>query len=204
VREDELRCAAKALGAASLELMDYIDPTVGPGDALFPFSEDVLTLTGQLVAAIRHRGANALLAHGPNGEYGHPAHILVHKAAQMAVEQMGSGAPLFYTVQGAFENHPHPRLANVDAPAHLLVDVASVLEQKTAAAMCHRTQHALFVRRGSEEAGRLLTVAEVVQPVESLHRIHPAFDGAGLIQDELAGLLWASGAARHPNETNPA
>jgi len=27
----------------------------------------------------------------------------------------------------------------------MIIDVAPMLEQKTAAAMCHRTQHALFV-----------------------------------------------------------
>jgi hypothetical protein len=53
--------------------------------------------------------------------------------------------------------------------------------------MCHRTQHALFVRRASEEAGRQLSVPEVILPVESLHRVHPPAEGQ--VDDALARIL---------------
>lgn len=200
VREVELRCATSNLGAASLNLMGYIDPTVGPGDALFPFTDDVDALAAQVEEAVRYFKAGVLISHGVNGEYGHPAHKLVYQAARQAVDNLGEEAPLFYTVQGMFEDHPHPRLANADTPAHLIIDVTPVLGQKTAAALCHRTQHDLFVRRPSDEAGRRLTVKEVIQPVESLHRVLPVFDGAGEIHDALADLLWTSGSARSPQK----
>jgi hypothetical protein len=80
----------------------------------------------------------------------------------------------------------------------LVIDVSPMLMQKTNAAMCHQTQHALFVRRRSEEEGRKLSVPEVIQPVESLHRVSPAFQGPGEIHDTLADLLWTSGCARKP------
>lgn len=197
VRENELRCAAQALGAASLTLMDFVDPLIGPDDKLFPFTDNVDLLTGFLVEAIRSRKVEAILAHGVNGEYGHPAHVLAHQAARQAVITLGENAPLFYTVQGAFPGHPHPRLANADAPAHVLVDVKPVLAHKTAAAMCHRTQHALFVRRRSQELGRVISVPEVIQPVESLHRVWPLADGRPLA-DDLANLLWDSGQLSLP------
>src|SRR5512133_1188251 len=57
VREQELRCAVQALGAASLTLMDYIDPTVGPDDTLYPFTTDIDTLAMQLSEALRYRQA---------------------------------------------------------------------------------------------------------------------------------------------------
>ena len=206
VREQELRCAVQALGAASLTLMDYIDPTVGPDDALFPFTSDDDTLAMQLSEALHYRQAEALITHGVNGEYGHPAHKLVHQAARLAIESLGAGAPLFYTASAIFPGHPHPRLANVDAPAHLVLDITPVLVQKTQAALCHQTQHDLFVRRASEEAGRRLSVPEVIQPTESLHRVWPpVVDTAGAgsapqgeIHDKLADLLWASGCASRP------
>ncbi len=197
LRENELRCAAQALGAASLSVMDFIDPLIGPGDQLFPFTEDIEMLSAQVVEAIRFRQAGALLAHGINGEYGHPAHVLAHHAARLAIDALGAEAPLFYTVQDDFPGHPHPRLANRDAPAHLLINVQPVLEQKTAAALCHRTQHALFVRRRSQEQGRAVTVPEVIQPVESLHRVWPPPEG-GPPQDVLADLLGASGCVSLP------
>lgn len=190
VRDRELRCAAQALNAASITILDYVDPTVGPDNTLFAFTEDMDTLAGQLVDIIRLHNAGALITHGVNGEYGHPAHKLIYQTAETAVKQLGERAPLWYSVQGAFEGHPHPFLANADAPAHMVIDVTPALPEKTSAALCHRTQHALFVRRSSEEAGRQMTVAEIIQPVESLHRIRPGFDGQGRVHDGLADLLW--------------
>jgi LmbE family N-acetylglucosaminyl deacetylase len=198
IRENELRCAAQALGAASLTLMDYQDPLIGPGDELFPFNEDVDAVAAQVSEAIRFHKAGAIIAHGINGEYGHPAHRLAHEAARLAVSGLGDVAPLFYTVQANFPGHPFPRLANVDTPAHLVIDVTPVLAEKTAAALCHQTQHALFVRRPSEEAGRRLDVEEVIQSLESLHRVWPVHTPPRPVQDSLSDLLWSSGCARLP------
>lgn len=198
VRENELRCAAKALGAESLTVMDYSDPLIGPEDTLFPFTDDLDKLAAEVINAIRSRGADVILAHGVNGEYGHPAHILVYEAVRLAVHALADDAPLFYSVQGAFPGHPQPRLTNKDAPAHMIIDVKPVLEQKTAAAMCHTTQHALFVRRKSEELGRRLSVPEVIQTEESLHRVQPLAPPDEKIHDALADLFWASGLASLP------
>jgi N-acetylglucosamine malate deacetylase 2 len=197
VREVELRCAVQNLGATRLLLLDYIDPLVGPEDALFAFTEDSDALVDQVMQAVHATQADVILTHGVNGEYGHPAHKLVHQAAWRAVQNLGDRAALFYTVQGHFEGHPYPRLTNIDAPAHLVLDVTPVLEQKTAAAMCHRTQHNLFIRRRSEEAGRLLTVPEVIMTLESVTRVWPPVDN-GRPNDSFSQLLLASGQARWP------
>jgi LmbE family N-acetylglucosaminyl deacetylase len=196
VREAELRCAVQALGARLL-LMDYLDPLVGPDNTLYPFTDDFNALVAQVMQAIRDTQADALLAHGVNGEYGHPAHKLVHQAAWRAVQNLGADAPLFYTVQGHFEGHPYPRLTNADAPAHLILDVTPVLEPKTAAALCHRTQHNLFVRHRSEEAGRPFSVPEVVMTLESVTRAWPPADD-GQPVDAFINLLIASGQAHRP------
>lgn len=148
-REKELRCAADALGFASLTLLDYIDPTVGPDDLLFPYTEDVDGLAARVIEEVRRWSAAAILTHGVNGEYGHPAHRLTHQAAKLAVHALADEAPLFYTVSAAFPNHPYPRLTNADAPAHLILDVQPLIQEKTAAALCHRTQHDLFIRHRS-------------------------------------------------------
>lgn len=197
VREEELRCAAQALGASSLTLLDYIDPTIGPDNSLFAFTEDVEALTQQVIQEVRRHNAGALLSHGINGEYGHPAHQLVYQASRAAVERMEPEAPLFYTVQGIFPGHPLPWLANEDTPAHQVIDISPYATEKTRAALCHRTQHALFIRKLSEETGRPMTVPEVIQHVESLHRVAPPA-GPEKIHDALADLLWASGSASLP------
>jgi hypothetical protein len=113
---------------------------------------------------------------------------------------LGERAPLFYTFQTAFAEHPKPRLMNADDPAHLVLDAGPVLERKVQATLCHRTQHALFVRNTSKQLGHPVTVPEVVVSVESLHRAFPAVTpGDGQLDDPLAQLLLASGFASLPS-----
>jgi len=187
VREQEIVCAVQSLGGASLTFMGYIDPPVGPQGELLPYSQDLTMLAGQVAVSIQQFSIDAVISHGSNGEYGHPAHVLTHQAARLAVTSLGKSAPLFYTIGAIFPDHPRPRLANRDDPAHLVLDISSVLDQKTRAALCYRTQHALFVRRPSAEQGRPMSISEVLQRLESLHRVHPA--ALGQPDDPLVRLL---------------
>jgi len=169
VREQELVCAVGALGGRSLTFLNYRDPHVGPADELYPFTEDLTALAGQVAATVKQFQTEVILTHGSNGEYGHPAHVLCNQAALAAALSFPEGKqPAVYTFSANFEGHPYPRLLNKDDPAITVVDVTAVLAQKTAAALCHTTQHALFVRRRSEKAGRQLAVEEVIIPVESV------------------------------------
>jgi N-acetylglucosamine malate deacetylase 2 len=198
IREKELACAVKALGAESTTLMDYVDPTIGEGDTLYPFSDNLEEVASQVVEAVRHWHADAVITHGPDGEYGHPAHIFCHQAAQLAMNSLKEDAPLFYVGQAIFPGHPLELLANKSAPAHIVIDCSTVIRQKTQAALCHRTQNALFVRWRSEEVGRKVSVEEVIHPLESLHRVFPPVIDNGPVKDALADLLWASGNALPP------
>ncbi|MCC7359452.1 MAG: PIG-L family deacetylase [Anaerolineales bacterium] len=173
-REAEMVCAVGKLGGRSLSFLGYVDPTVGPGDALFAPAHDLTMLTGQIAASLKQVQAQVLLSHGSNGEYGHPAHQLVHQSARLAAASLGEAAPVVYSFAANYAAHPYPRLANADDPADLVVDVAAALDKKIAAALCHATQNALFVRRRSEAAGRRLSVAEVLLREESFHRHWPA------------------------------
>jgi len=178
VREREMRCAAQALGGASVSFLDYVDPLVGENEELHPYTTDIDGLVARIEAYIQQLNPGAIITHGSEGEYGHPAHKLTHQAVRAAVYRMGQDAPLLYTFSAAFPQHPRPRLVNPDDPAHLVLDVTPVIEQKAGAALCHKSQHALFVRRSSAEAGRQLAVPEVVMRVEGLHRACPPVDGA--------------------------
>jgi LmbE family N-acetylglucosaminyl deacetylase len=187
VRELEMVCAVRKLGGSSLTFFDYIDPRVGPDQQLYPYTQDLTLLANRVAASIRHLGIDAVITHGSNGEYGHPAHLLTHRAARIAVASLGQVALLLYTVSATFPEHPRPRIANPDDPAHLVLDITPALADKTQAALCHRTQHALFVRQRSKEAGRQLSVPEVIQRMESLHRVLPPVNDR--VDDELAKLL---------------
>ncbi len=171
VREAEMRCAAKALGAASLEFLDYRDPDVGPDETLFAFGDDPHQVAANLRGAIVVRRPEVVICHGTSGEYGHPAHRLVNQAARLAVEGLAREGPLLYTFSADYVDHPRPRLANRDDPADFVFDISPAFPRKLAAARCHRTQGALFVRRISRERGYAVPLEETMLRIETLRRL---------------------------------
>ncbi len=179
LREAEMRCAAEALGAASLEFLGYRDPEVGPDESLFAFADDPQDVAQRLAHVIHARRPEILLCHGTNGEYGHPAHKLVNQAARLAVASLGGAAPVLYSFSADYLEHPRPRLANRDDPADFVFDLTPTFPRKLAGARCHRTQGALFVRRISRERGCPVPLEEAMLRIETLHRLVPAPDPEG-------------------------
>lgn len=187
VREGEMRCAVQALGGKSVSFLDYVDPLVGEHDTLYPYTNDLDELTDRLIGYITRLQPGVVITHGSSGEYGHPAHVLNHRTALKAVEVLEDDAPILYTFNASFPGHPRPRHINRDDPAHLVLDINPIFQQKAAAALCHLTQNALFVRRSSIRAGRQLTIPEVLMKFESLHRYYPEVNGAP--DDEIVEML---------------
>ncbi len=183
VREHEMRCAVQTLGGAGVDFLDYVDPLVGEDDELFPYTSQFDLLTKRLRDHYKFIQPDAVITHGSSGEYGHPAHVLTHKAVVEAVQTNPTGARILYTFNADFPGHPRPRHANTHDPADLVLNIAPVFQQKVDAALCHRTQGALFVRRSSKRAGRALAIPDVLMGVEGLHRV------AGSPDDSLMGLL---------------
>ncbi len=197
-REQEMVGAVRALGARSLTFLDYVDPTVGPGEALFAPEHDPVMLAGQFVNCIKQVKPDVVVTHGSNGEYGHPAHLLVHRTTVAAAAALGDAAPAVWTFAAAYRAHPYPRLSNIDDAADLVVDVRGALDAKETAALAHRSQNALFVRRRSLAAGRPLEVRDVLLREESFHRVELAH-----ASDPFA--TWIGDAGRDPGlaETSP-
>lgn len=173
VRESEMRCAVQHLNGKKIQFLDYIDPPVGPNNELYPYAAHIDSVADQLIEEIMSVSAGAIITHGSNGEYGHPAHILTHKAVIQAAKLLGRNSPNIYTVSASFDDHPKAHISNPDDPADLVLDITPVMDRKIDAALCHRTQHALFVRRASQQAHRQLSVPEVIVHLESLHRVFP-------------------------------
>jgi LmbE family N-acetylglucosaminyl deacetylase len=185
VREAELRCAARALGCASVDFLPFRDPDVGPENALYAFAESpesVAPLIRRILAGFR---PDAVITHGSSGEYGHPAHLLAHQACLQAA--LAEHVPAVYTFGADFPDHPRKRSANRNDPASLIVEIGSAFERKLAAMECHRTQGALFIRRASAEAGRPIPLRDVVLRVESFHRT--AAGAAQSTASDMASLL---------------
>jgi LmbE family N-acetylglucosaminyl deacetylase len=185
IRREELRCAALALGVTELTQLGYMDPVMGPDEQLFGFAADETTLVDQIAALIRERGADVVLTHGSNGEYGHPAHVQVHRAVLRAVREQAPDV-IVYGV-GACVPGIEDRLWNESDPAHFALDITPWRDAKLAAMVCHRTQHELFRRRR-----KLKEVSEAMRPVEAFHRHWPAAPDAP--EDVFAALLREVGA----------
>lgn len=186
VREQELRCAAHKLGAADVSLLGYVDPLIGPDDKLYPFKADFDQLAAQLRSAMHEAGAQIILTHGRDGEYGHPAHQLLHRAVRAAIEQSSQPA-LMYTF-AALVPGINDHIWNKSDIAHLALDIRPWLDAKEAAAECHLTQHALFKRRRKAQ-----NIREILRTVESFHRHLPVVE-EGYPQDDFSELLRAAGA----------
>lgn len=165
IREQELRCAAASLGV-SLTVLDYVDPLVGPDEALYPFEVEFPHFARQLMEIARQRQADLLITHGGDGEYGHPAHQLVHQAVLEGAKHMLPRA-LVYTV-AAYVPNIEDRLWNESERAHFALDVRPWSDKKVAAMECHRTQHALFKRRKE-----LTAIRQALRTVESVRRQRP-------------------------------
>lgn len=166
VRMGELRCAALALGVNNLTVLNYEDPVIGPGDELYGFKADEETLVQQIAGLVRELGANVVLSHGSSGEYGHPAHLQMHRAVSRAVREHVPDV-LFYTA-AAFVPGQEDRLWNKSDPAHIALDIHLWFQAKLDAMMCHATQHDLFKRRRN-----LTEVRDAVRTTESFRRQWP-------------------------------
>ena len=192
VREAELRCSVRALGVHELILFGYEDPAIGPNEELYPYTDDEETLVTRIVDVIRQTGANVVLTHGSDGEYGHPAHVQTHRAVLRAVQEHAPHV-LLYTIH-AYVPNLDTRSWNVHDPAHLMLDITPWFEQKYAAMLCHRTQHPLFLRHRN-----LDNVRQAVRSVEAVRRYHPPVPEGEAPQDAFAEALLKLGAQRVPS-----
>jgi LmbE family N-acetylglucosaminyl deacetylase len=187
VRERELECAARALGGASVSFLGYKDPLIGPEDELYPFAEDEEDVVRKLVGVLEKLDPDVVITHGSGGEYGHPAHVLAHRAMMGAVRSFEGGKPAVYTVAPAYEGEPRPGLSNDSDRADWVLDISPVRDRKIQAATCHRTQHCLFLRHASQRLRRKATIPDVIRDEEALSRAFPGEKGNH--QDPLGEIL---------------
>ncbi len=83
VREDELRCAAETMGIKELIFLDYRDSgmegTPENDDPRAFINAPAEQVVPKLVAAMRRLKPQVVVTFEPNGGYGHPDHIAIHK-----------------------------------------------------------------------------------------------------------------------------
>lgn len=77
IRERELECAARQLGLKSLAFLDYVDGTVDQADP----TEAI----GKIVTHLRRIMPQVVVTFPPDGNYGHPDHIVIGQLAHAAI-----------------------------------------------------------------------------------------------------------------------
>ncbi len=163
VRERELDCAVQALGGARLRFLDYRDPLVGPENELFSYTELNSSFVETVRAALWESKVEIILTHGPGGEYGHPGHILTHQGVMEALATIENYNPEIYAPCWLSRE-----IGEFTPVPDYVLDVTDYRDQKTAAALCHRSQHGLFTRHGEARFGRPVTVPELIRLQEGL------------------------------------
>ena len=167
LREEELRCACRILGVQDLRLLGYRDSGMAgdpQNDHPNAFCRaDAGRVVGQILDLFRELVPDVVLTFGPEGGYGHPDHLAIHRHTAAAWEQADSlPAPprkLYYTAisiktfirvrqamyeAGLISEMPsEAEIARRGAPEDRVtttIDVRDTLEQKVGALRCHRTQ----------------------------------------------------------------
>ena len=164
VREAEVRAACAALGVAEVRFLPFVDPRMaGIGGTVHHIDAPLELFAAAIRAQLEQLRPEVVLTHGSNGEYGHPQHIYTHRATQLALASLAR--PHTLATWGAwYADSTYEWAMNRDDPADLVLDITPWLAAKTAAAECHRTQHALFRRSNQQKQ-----MAELVPHIESLH-----------------------------------
>lgn len=96
VRENELRCACRAMGVDDLTFLDYRDSgmagTAENDDPRAFANIDAETVIARLVGLIRQRRPQVIVTFDPQGGYGHPDHLAIHRHTVAAFHAAGDAA----------------------------------------------------------------------------------------------------------------
>ena len=162
-REQEVRRAAGILGARNIFFLPYIDPYMEINGIPRRIDVPLEDFTRAIAEYISQIDPDLIITHGSNGEYGHPQHIYTHRAVRLA---LGSGRPTTALMSWSAWHTPsdRERILNKDDQADIVSDISPWHDIKVAAAMCHKTQHAMFLRNSGAPS-----VSDMVWKTEAFH-----------------------------------
>ena len=163
VREQETRNAARALGAKDIFFLPFIDPHMEIGGTARAIDVSLADFSCAVSGYVDEIGPDLVITHGSNGEYGHPQHVYTHRAVRQAVLVESRNIPLL-SWQAYHTSFPYARVLNADDPADIVRDITPWKDRKAKAALCHKTQHAMFRRNTGVEK-----VEDMIWTVESFH-----------------------------------
>jgi len=143
VRSEEMKEACRELGIGEPTFLEHPDPLARGYRVYAP-----RVAPSELAEQLRPHLADAdlVVSHGSNGEYWHPAHILVHRAVEESLDSLPAPGPGWLTFLARQPAHAMPRLVNWDDRADLLLDVSLHADRRRRALERHRSQLSLFER----------------------------------------------------------
>lgn len=159
VRAEEMRRACEVLGIDELIFLGHIDPE-GKGYRVFAPEVSPDDLAAQIRPHLR--GADLVISHGSGGEYWHPAHLLVHQAVKLALQDESLlDGPTWISFSARQPDHPLPELVNWDDEAFLILDASRHERLRLRALDCHRTQLGLFSKFARGEHADFIRLTSV-------------------------------------------
>ena len=141
VREREMAEAAEVLGAESLVFLNYIDPAPD-GFRLRAPEHDPATLEHEIAVQINKFDPEVVMTHGSTGDYGHPAHVLVHEITKAAAVK---ARRVLYSFNAFFPSSGRMRALNRNDWATFLFDGSVYRKKRLESFWKHETQWPVFV-----------------------------------------------------------
>lgn len=154
-RETELRRAASAFGVKRVTFLGQVDP-MGREFRTYAPAISKSELSRQLLSLFLDRKPSLIVTHGSDGEYWHPAHLLLHGATMHA----SAGSIPLATFHAWQENHPLPKMLNRDDPADLVLDGSAHRDRRLASLRAHESQSEFFANLGNGSLDRFVSMTE--------------------------------------------
>lgn len=162
-REQEVRRAAGILGACDIFFLPYIDPFMEINGVARRIEVPLADFAAAIATSIQEIDPQLVITHGSNGEYGHPQHIYTHCATRLALKSGRQGTALM-SWSAWHTPTEYERILNQDDQADIINDISPWHNIKVAAALCHKTQHAMFLRNSGAPS-----VPDMVRKTEAFH-----------------------------------
>lgn len=144
-REHEVRKAADALGACDIFFLPFIDPYMEINGIARRIDAPLDVFAEAIGEHVRNIKPDLVITHGSDGEYGHPQHIYTHRATRLALNNDAPQTSLL-SWSAWYQPAERERILNRNDRADIMVDTRRWRDAKVAAALCHKTQHAMFLR----------------------------------------------------------
>jgi LmbE family N-acetylglucosaminyl deacetylase len=122
-REQEVRQAARILGARDIFFLPYIDPFMEINGIARRIDAPLAEFASAIARYVQKTDPQLVITHGSNGEYGHPQHLYTHQATRMALNS-NRQRTAFMTWSAWHTPAEYERILNQDDQADIINDIS--------------------------------------------------------------------------------